>query len=45
VLDDAVERSHGQLISDAPVDARVLADAGPQLLAAVGSPAAGTSAR
>lgn len=45
VLDDAVERSHGRLIADDPVDAQALAHAGPQLLAAVGSPAAGTSAR
>jgi hypothetical protein len=37
VLDDAVERSHGRLIADDSVDARALADAGPQLLAAVGS--------
>jgi hypothetical protein len=45
VLDDAVERSHGRLIADDPVDAQALPDAGPQLLAAVGSAAADTSAR
>ena len=39
VLDDAVERSHGRLIADDSVDAEALADAGPQLLRAVGSPA------
>ena len=37
VLDDAVARSHGRLIADDPVDAQTLAQAGPQLLAAVGS--------
>ena len=36
-LDEAVGRSHGRLIASDPVDARALADAGPQLLAAVGS--------
>ena len=41
VLDDAVERTHGRLIADDPVDAQALADAGPQLLAAVRSPADG----
>jgi hypothetical protein len=45
VLDDAVERSHGRLIADDSVGAQALADAGPQLLAAVGSPANDTSAR
>ena len=45
VLDDAVARGHGRLIADEPVDAQALADAGPQLLAAVGSPAADDSAR
>jgi hypothetical protein len=44
VLDDAVERSHGRLIADDPVDAQTLADAGPQLLAAAGSPAASSQA-
>jgi hypothetical protein len=43
-LDEAVSRSHGRLIADDPVDARALADAGPQLLAAVGS-APGSAAR
>ena len=38
VLDDAVARSQGRLISEDPVDAQALAHAGPQLLAAVGSP-------
>ena len=42
VLDDAVTRAHGRLIADEPVDAQALADAGPQLLAAV---AADSSAR
>jgi hypothetical protein len=37
VLDDAVARCHGRLITDTPVEAQALADAGPQLLAAVGS--------
>jgi hypothetical protein len=37
VLDDAVERAHGRLIADDPVDAQALAHAGPQLLAAVGA--------
>jgi hypothetical protein len=45
VLDDAVERSQGRPIADDPVDAQALADAGPQLLAAVGSPAGDSSAR
>ena len=45
VLDDAVARAHGRLIADEPVDAQALADAGPQLLAAVGSPAAEDPAR
>jgi hypothetical protein len=45
VLDDAVARSHGRLIADEPVTAQALADAGPQLLAAVGSPAASNCAR
>ena len=36
-LDEAVARSDGRLIADDLVDARALADAGPQLLAAVGS--------
>jgi hypothetical protein len=45
VLDDPVARAHGRLIADEPVDAQALADAGPQLLAAVGSPAVDDSAR
>lgn len=45
VLDDAVERSHGRLIADDSIGAQTLADAGPELLAAVGSPVADTSAR
>jgi hypothetical protein len=45
VLDDAVERAHGRLIADDPVDAQALAQAGPQLLAAVGAPRPDTSAR
>ena len=44
VLDDAVERSQGRRIADDPVDAQTLADAGPQLLAAVGSPTPDTPA-
>jgi hypothetical protein len=44
VLDEAVARSDGRLIANDPVDARALADAGPQLLAAVGS-APGSAAR
>jgi hypothetical protein len=44
VLDDAVERSHGRLIADDPVEARALAHAGPQLLAAVGAASPDTSA-
>ena len=44
VLDDAVERSHGRLIAEDPVDAQALVDAGPQLLAAVGSPTPDTPA-
>ena len=44
VLDEAVARSDGRLIADDLVDARALADAGPQLLAAVGS-APGSAAR
>ena len=44
VLDEAVARSHGRLIANDPVDARALAQAGPQLLAAVGSPR-GSAAR
>ena len=43
-LDEAVARSHGRLIASDPVDARALADAGPQLLATVGSPP-GSAAR
>jgi hypothetical protein len=35
-LDEAVERAHGRLVADEPVEAQALADAGPQLLAAVG---------
>jgi hypothetical protein len=38
-LDEAVSRSHGRLVANDPVDARALADAGPQLIAAVGSAA------
>jgi hypothetical protein len=38
VLDDAVARGRGRLIAEDPVDARSFAQAGPQLLAAVGSP-------
>ena len=38
VLEDAVARSGGRLIADQPVDARALAEAGPGLRAAVGSP-------
>ena len=45
VLDDAVARAHGLPIADVPVDGQALADAGPQLLAAVGSAAADDSAR
>ena len=45
VLDDAVTRAHGRLIADEQVDAKALVDAGPQLLAAVGSAAADNSAR
>jgi hypothetical protein len=37
VLDEAVTRSRGRLIANSSVDARALAHAGPQLLAAVGS--------
>ena len=33
VLDDAVERSHGRLIADDPVEAKALAHAGPRLVA------------
>jgi hypothetical protein len=44
VLDEAVARSDGRLIADDPVDAQALAQAGPQLLAAVGSPS-GSAAR
>ena len=36
VLDEAVARSNGRLIANDPVDAHALADAGPQLLAALG---------
>ena len=43
-LDEAVARSHGRLIANDPVDARALAQAGPQLLAAVGS-SPGSAAR
>ena len=39
VLDDSVARAHGRLLAADPVDARALADAGAQLLAAVRSPA------
>ena len=39
VLDDAAARAHGRLIASDPVDAQALADAGPQLLAALGSAA------
>jgi hypothetical protein len=44
VLDEAVARSHGRLIANDPVDAQSLAQAGPQLLAAVGSASPGTAA-
>jgi hypothetical protein len=44
VLDDAVERAHGRLIADDPVDAQALAQAGPQLIAAVGAPSPDSSA-
>jgi hypothetical protein len=44
VLDEAVARSDGRLIADDPVEAQALAQAGPQLLAAVGS-ALGSAAR
>lgn len=37
VLDDAVARSRGRLIAEDAVDAQALADAAPQLLAAVGA--------
>jgi hypothetical protein len=43
-LDEAVARSHGRLIANHPVDARALAHAGPQLLAAVGA-SPGSAAR
>ena len=36
VLDDAVSRARGQLLANDAVDARSLAESGPQLLAAVG---------
>ena len=45
VLDEAVARAHGRLIANHPVDAKLLAHAGPQLLAAVGSATPGTAAR
>jgi hypothetical protein len=41
-LDDAVARCRGRLITDTPIAAQALADAGPQLLAAVAFPAAAT---
>jgi hypothetical protein len=42
VLDDAVARSGGRLVADDAVDARALADVGPQLLAAgTGAPDGG----
>jgi hypothetical protein len=41
VLDDSVARGHGRLLAADPVDAQTLADAGAELLAAVGSPADG----
>ena len=41
VLDDSVARAQGRLLAADPVDAQTLADAGAQLLAAVGSPADG----
>jgi hypothetical protein len=44
VLDEAVARCHGRLIADDPVDAQALANAGPQLLAALGS-SPGSAAR
>jgi hypothetical protein len=37
VLDEAVARAHGRLIADDPVDAQGLGEAGPQLLANLGS--------
>jgi hypothetical protein len=36
VLDEAVERAHGRLVADEPVDARALAQTGPMLLAVAG---------
>jgi hypothetical protein len=38
-LDEAAARAHGRLIANDPVDAQALADAGPQLLAALDSAA------
>jgi hypothetical protein len=42
VLSDAVVRCGGRPIADEPVDARVLGQVGPRLLAAVALPASGT---
>jgi hypothetical protein len=36
VLDEAVARAHGRLIANDPVESQALADAGPQLLRAIG---------